>query len=164
MRRQPLPDGPGSNSYDNSYAKRKLLTLAFRFLLISALLFAINLATNPHELWATIPTLVFTFIVLWRASLLLLPPTPKMLAQAAWNAQKGTAAQPYDLRYERTRFLIKLVRYLVLVAMLFGINLLTSRDYIWAWWPAIGMGFALVFNGVDALLIEPLKAQDKRKS
>ena len=152
-----IPSNPVP-TYDNSYAKRKLLTLAFRFILISALLFAINLTTNPHQLWAVIPTLVFTFIVLWRTSLLFLPPTPKMIARAACEA-----AEPVDPVYRRTRFLMKLVRYLVVTAMLFAINLLTNPGYIWAWWPAIGMGFALAFTAVDALVIEPLKVQDKPK-
>jgi transcriptional regulator with XRE-family HTH domain len=155
---------PEQSNSAQMYAKRKVLILAFRFMLISALLFAINLATTPSNLWATIPTLVMTFIVLLRAANLLILQLPDQSTIQTEPAQAPTKEQTaIDLPYERNRFYVKALRYLLIIAMVFGINLLTDPQHIWAWWPALGMGFAILFSGIDALIVEPLKAQNKRK-
>ena len=61
------------------------------------------------------------------------------------------------------RFKIKFIRYLMVVAMLFAINLLSSPQYIWAWWPALGWGIALALGWGDEFLLEPLKAKAKKE-
>lgn len=57
----------------------------------------------------------------------------------------------------RAKVLILGARFSLIIAMLFAINLITSPDHIWAWWPALGMGIAFAFRCVDKLIIDPLK-------
>lgn len=139
--------------------KREVLALALRFMIISIFLFAINLITTPSTLWAIIPTLAMTFVVLLRAVSLLIP---DQQTAKAW-LETSTEEQAVDLPSKRNRFYVQALRYLLIVAMIFGVNLLTSPEYIWAWWPALGMGFAILYSGIDALIMEPLKAQNKQK-
>ncbi len=63
---------------------------------------------------------------------------------------------------QTARFKIKLIRYLIVMALIFAINLLTSPQYIWAWWPAIGWGLALALGWGDEFLLEPMKAKAKK--
>lgn len=41
-------------------------------------------------------------------------------------------------------FYSHLTTYVVVIAMLFIINLLSSPDHIWAWWPMLGWGIGIV--------------------
>ena len=44
-------------------------------------------------------------------------------------------------------FYTQLIRYVVIVGFLLVINLLTSPSYIWAVWPALGLGIGLALHG-----------------
>ncbi|SKA69431.1 2TM domain-containing protein [Enterovibrio nigricans] len=46
-------------------------------------------------------------------------------------------------------FYSHLVTYVLVIGMLFVINLLTSPEYIWAWWPAMGWGIGLVIQALN---------------
>ncbi|MDD1781146.1 2TM domain-containing protein [Enterovibrio sp. ZSDZ35] len=46
-------------------------------------------------------------------------------------------------------FYSHLVTYVLVIGMLFVINLLTSPEYIWAWWPAMGWGIGLVVQALN---------------
>lgn len=45
-------------------------------------------------------------------------------------------------------FYSHLTTYVLVIAFLFGVNILTDPSYIWAWWPAIGWGIGIVNHGV----------------
>ncbi|WP_217527442.1 helix-turn-helix domain-containing protein [Vibrio cholerae] len=47
-------------------------------------------------------------------------------------------------------FYSHLITYLVVIAFLFALNLFTSSDYIWAWWPALGWGIGVINHGLNA--------------
>ncbi|MCE0492692.1 2TM domain-containing protein [Vibrio salinus] len=47
-------------------------------------------------------------------------------------------------------FYSHLTTYLVVMAFLFAINLLTNSNHIWAWWPALGWGIGVVKHGLNA--------------
>nr|WP_268747294.1 2TM domain-containing protein [Pseudoalteromonas marina] len=46
-------------------------------------------------------------------------------------------------------FFENLKRYLAVLALLTVINLITSPNYLWAIWPALGMGIALLNDLLD---------------
>ena len=50
---------------------------------------------------------------------------------------------------KKVEFRSHLVSYLVVMAFLFGINILTS-NYMWVMWPALGWGLGLAFHGFEA--------------
>lgn len=41
------------------------------------------------------------------------------------------------------------IKYVVVIAMLFVINLSTNPSYIWAWWPMLGWGVGLLSHGLN---------------
>lgn len=90
------------------------------------------------------------------------PPLMSVNVQAMPDPESN---QPRPIESSReveiARFKIKLLRYALVVGMLFAINLLSNPHYIWAWWPAIGWGLAIVIGGVDVFAIEPLKEKAK---
>lgn len=47
-------------------------------------------------------------------------------------------------------FYSHLTSYLLVMAGLFAINLITNPDYIWALWPALGWGIGIVNHGLSA--------------
>ncbi|WP_407333281.1 2TM domain-containing protein [Enterovibrio sp. 27052020O] len=47
-------------------------------------------------------------------------------------------------------FYSHLVTYVLVIAGLFILNFMTSPDYIWAWWPAMGWGIGIVSHGLSA--------------
>jgi len=49
---------------------------------------------------------------------------------------------------QKSGFLLRLIVYVVVIAMLFVLNLLTNPTYIWAWWPAMGWGIGIVIAAV----------------
>jgi len=65
----------------------------------------------------------------------------------------------YNAQRERAKILILGARFLLIICMIFGINLATSPDHIWAWWPALGLCIAFAFKCVDKLIIDRLKHQ-----
>ncbi|MGB0947605.1 MAG: 2TM domain-containing protein [Pseudoalteromonas marina] len=46
-------------------------------------------------------------------------------------------------------FIENLKRYLAVLALLTVINLITSPNYLWVIWPALGMGIALLNDLLD---------------
>ncbi|MCO7189593.1 MULTISPECIES: helix-turn-helix domain-containing protein [unclassified Pseudoalteromonas] len=47
-------------------------------------------------------------------------------------------------------FYSHLITYVLVNAVLFGINIFTSPEYIWAWWPALGWGIGLLSHWASA--------------
>jgi transcriptional regulator with XRE-family HTH domain len=47
-------------------------------------------------------------------------------------------------------FYSHLMTYAMVIGLLFVINLFTSPDYIWAFWPALGWGIGVVNHGLSA--------------
>ncbi|WP_394208776.1 2TM domain-containing protein [Enterovibrio calviensis] len=47
-------------------------------------------------------------------------------------------------------FYSHLVTYVLVITGLFILNFMTSPDYIWAWWPAMGWGIGIVSHGLSA--------------
>lgn len=47
-------------------------------------------------------------------------------------------------------FYSHLMTYVMVISLLITINLLTSSDYIWAWWPALGWGIGILNHGLNA--------------
>ena len=52
--------------YNFKQARAKVLILGARFLLISIMMFAINLTTSPHHIWALWPTVIMGIVFLFR--------------------------------------------------------------------------------------------------
>lgn len=46
-------------------------------------------------------------------------------------------------------FYSHLIKYVVVISILFIINLSTNRDYIWAWWPMLGWGLGIMTHGLN---------------
>lgn len=94
-----------------------------------------------------------------------LTPTAEPQASVSESTNANTSPQTtgYDAKRERAKVLILGARFLLIIFMMFGINLLTSPDRIWAWWPALGLCIAFAFRCVDKLVIDPLKEQMKSK-
>ena len=83
---------------------------------------------------------------------------PSVTAPSAAAATAG-ASSKQKLKHARAKVLILGARFSLIIGMLFAINLITSPDHIWAWWPALGMGIAFAFRCVDKLIVDPLKDQ-----
>ncbi|MDD7910169.1 helix-turn-helix domain-containing protein [Pseudovibrio exalbescens] len=75
-------------------------------------------------------------------------PTPAMLA----------AVRAYDAKNEQQEtvnsFKGHLSRYLIVMAVLTLINLVTNPDYFWVVWPALGWGIAIAFHAWDAFMVK----------
>ncbi len=46
-------------------------------------------------------------------------------------------------------FYSHLIKYAIIVAGLFIVNFLTSPDYIWAWWVALGWGIGVISHALS---------------
>nr|WP_321239379.1 helix-turn-helix domain-containing protein [uncultured Tolumonas sp.] len=46
-------------------------------------------------------------------------------------------------------FYSHLIKYVVVITILFIINLTTNPDYIWAWWPMLGWGLGVLSHGLN---------------
>jgi transcriptional regulator with XRE-family HTH domain len=46
-------------------------------------------------------------------------------------------------------FYSHLIKYLIIIAGLFIVNFLTSPDYIWAWWAALGWGIGVISHALS---------------
>lgn len=51
--------------------------------------------------------------------------------------------------WRRREFIAQLMRYCLTIVFLFAVNFMTSPGYIWAWWPALGWGFAILLKGLN---------------
>jgi transcriptional regulator with XRE-family HTH domain len=72
------------------------------------------------------------------------------------------------IAFERVRkikkFYLHVAQYVLVIAMLVVINLVTSPHYFWAIWPALGWGVALAMNGMTTFDLVPfLNAAWERK-
>ncbi|MGL4094713.1 2TM domain-containing protein [Agrobacterium fabrum] len=72
------------------------------------------------------------------------------------------------IAFERVRkikkFYLHVAQYVLVIAILVVINLVTSPHYFWAIWPALGWGVALVMNGMTTFDLVPfLNAAWERK-
>ncbi|MGR5361734.1 2TM domain-containing protein [Vibrio mediterranei] len=47
-------------------------------------------------------------------------------------------------------FYSHLMTYVLIMALLFTINIVTDPSYIWAWWPAMGWGIGILNHGINA--------------
>ncbi|WP_325895201.1 2TM domain-containing protein [Grimontia sp. NTOU-MAR1] len=47
-------------------------------------------------------------------------------------------------------FYSHLMTYVLVIGLLFVINFLTSPDYIWAWWPAMGWGIGITVHALNS--------------
>ena len=67
-----------------------------------------------------------------------------------------TDQQAYDRARKRAKrkldFYNHAIVYAVVIGFLFAINLFTSADYFWAFWPAAGWGVALALHGATVFL------------
>lgn len=72
----------------------------------------------------------------------------KPMQETSENQQheKAVVAQVRRLK----AFYKSLAYYVCIVALLFIVNLVTNPDYIWAIWPALGWGIAIVLQGLSA--------------
>ena len=52
-------------------------------------------------------------------------------------------------------FYSHVIKYVVVISILFIINFTTDRSYIWAWWPALGWGLGLISHAIN--LFQPFK-------
>lgn len=46
-------------------------------------------------------------------------------------------------------FYSHLIKYVVVISILFIINLTTDSNYIWAWWPMLGWGLGVLLHGLN---------------
>ncbi|MCF6266726.1 MAG: 2TM domain-containing protein [Desulfuromusa sp.] len=46
-------------------------------------------------------------------------------------------------------FYSHLIRYIVVIIILFIVNIVTSPGYIWAWWAALGWGIGIISHGLS---------------
>lgn len=51
---------------------------------------------------------------------------------------------------EIKNFYSHLITYLVVIAILLVVNLLTGPDYLWVFWPAMGWGIGIISHGLSA--------------
>lgn len=68
-----------------------------------------------------------------------------MTDQAAYDRARKRAKRKLD-------FYTHLTVYAVVIAFLFVINIFTSADYWWAFWPALGWGIAVAIHGTFVFL------------
>lgn len=85
-------------------------------------------------------------------------------AETSIGSTNDASAANQKFKHARAKVLILGARFSLIIALMFAINLLTSPNHIWAWWPALGMGIAFAFRCVDKLIIDPLKDQMNPKN
>ncbi len=117
------------------------------FLLVNALLFFINILTLPDKLWVIYPFFG------WLIGLNIHTMLYILYARGVYPMAKRA-------------FIVNLTAYLSSMLLLFLINILTLSSYIWAFYPAITWGFALVAHLIIFLLYfqQSKIKEDDRKS
>ena len=53
------------------------------------------------------------------------------------------------------RFYVNLTSYIVIIAVLFIINIVTSPEYLWFLWPALGWGISIALHGMSVFNMTP---------
>ena len=61
------------------------------------------------------------------------------------------------------KFYSRLISYVLVISMLFVINLITDASYIWAVWPAMGLGIAIILQGLKTFKLMKLFGTDWEK-
>jgi transcriptional regulator with XRE-family HTH domain len=151
---QPSPNVP---TKPGKYTRAKLQALFARFVLLIAMLWTINLLTNPHYLWAIFPTIGLSFAMLFIALSALSPNDagePTLLDSIDKSMASAPVAPP---PYTRNTLIIEFVRYLLVIGMLLVINFMISPEYFWVKWPALGWGIMLASKAANVFIIDPLK-------
>lgn len=83
------------------------------------------------------------------------------LAAETARGEEGEDVARIRAEVRRMRsFYTQLIRYVVIVGFLLVINLLTSPGYIWAVWPALGMGIGLALHGWSVFGRDVLLGED----
>lgn len=59
----------------------------------------------------------------------------------------------------RAKFYAHLRSYLIINGVLFLINVITSRGYLWVVWPTLGWGIALAFDASDTFFVDEAKKE-----
>ena len=68
------------------------------------------------------------------------------------NKTEQTNEEQQALEYVRDlkNFYTNIATYMVVIPFLFILNHITSPGSYWAWWPALGWGFGLLMQGINA--------------
>lgn len=82
----------------------------------------------------------------------------------AVNSREAEEAIAFERVRKIKKFYLHVAQYVLVIAMLVVINLVTSPHYFWAIWPALGWGVALALNGMTTFDLVPfLNAAWERK-
>jgi len=82
----------------------------------------------------------------------------------AVNSREAEEAIAFERVRKIKKFYLHVAQYVLVIAMLVVINLVTSPHYFWAIWPALGWGVALAMNGMTTFDLVPfLNAGWERK-
>ncbi|RTZ21867.1 helix-turn-helix domain-containing protein [Vibrio penaeicida] len=77
--------------------------------------------------------------------------TPMTNVETVTNEGINTEEVQVTRKVKRLKkFYSSLLSYVVTVGFLFIVNLVTSPEYMWAWWVAFGLGIGIVSQGVRA--------------
>ncbi len=81
------------------------------------------------------------------------------------NQSKITTEEERAIVYVRDikGFYSHLIIYSIVVAALFGLNLIRSPGHFWAIWPAIGWGIGLIFHGLNVFEVFNMFGADWEK-
>jgi transcriptional regulator with XRE-family HTH domain len=75
------------------------------------------------------------------------PQETEMVAASTISSQNEEALAFAHVRRIK-RFYVHLMQYAIVITALFVINFLSSPQYIWAVWPALGWGVGVAFHGL----------------
>lgn len=67
------------------------------------------------------------------------------------NTEQIDDAEQKAMEYVRDikGFYSHAIKYAIVISILFLINFVTDRSYIWAWWPMLGWGIGLISHGLN---------------
>ncbi|CZF80645.1 helix-turn-helix protein [Grimontia celer] len=77
-------------------------------------------------------------------------PEPDMTEEVKYTAEEERVINQVR---EIKGFYSHLTTYALVIGLLFMINFLTSPDYIWAWWPAMGWGIGITVHALNSFEI-----------
>jgi hypothetical protein len=77
------------------------------------------------------------------------------------NSQTGLSENKHTHRRVRVEFYNHLIAFIVVNALLVGINLATSSDYLWFIWPLMGWGAGLLINGLQVFFVNKDQVDDE---
>ena len=79
---------------------------------------------------------------------------PEMSTTMSQNVSADEALALAHVRKLRG-FYIHLAQYVVVIGFLAIVNLVTSRNYVWVVWPALGWGIGILFHGLRVFDMVP---------